>query len=430
VGIDLVHERDSFEPNSIDPSCLSCHTAILAQSGSGKSFMVGRLIEELLIKTKARVVILDPNSDFVRLPQIDAAVWQRPNFQQSFFPGENNEYFQTAWSKVSINVLSNRNLAHAQPLRINWGGLTDSERADVMDLNPIGQPELYWLLVLAGEVARDRWDNPAESDYDFEFFTHVAYEICEFLMGGEAPDDIVQNQFAQGLRPIGVSLSLRFRALISQLDAFDIWRSVGDNDKDIAEILPSHIDNPFATVIDLLSVDSDAERIALATRILASLWKSARDSYSGALRDLEDPDRRVPTFLVIDEAHNIVPAHRTSPAAERLANDVIRIAAEGRKFGLFLIVITQRPRKLEPSILSECDALLLMKMTNRGDLEYASEVFGFLPTDRLGIATELKVGDVLLYGRLGHNDKISHVAPRRTMQGGKSLDDNFWMNPY
>jgi hypothetical protein len=138
----------------------------------------------------------------------------------------------------------------------------------------------------------------------------------------------------------------------------------------------------------------------------------------------------VPTILVIDEAHNIVPARRTSPAAERLAADIVRIAAEGRKFGFFLLVVTQRPRKLEPSILSECDALFLMKMTNESDLKEAAEVFGFLEPVLVDEAKKLKVGEVFLQGRLGHTTTVWHAAPRRTRQGGKSLDDAYWMIPY
>ncbi|NVM24158.1 MAG: DUF87 domain-containing protein [Desulfobacterales bacterium] len=52
---------------------LGAKRPVLTQSGSGKSFLVGRLIEELVIKTNARVVVLDPNSDFVRLPEVDEA---------------------------------------------------------------------------------------------------------------------------------------------------------------------------------------------------------------------------------------------------------------------------------------------------------------------------------------------------------------------
>ncbi|HEY8030935.1 MAG TPA: DUF87 domain-containing protein [Methylocella sp.] len=46
------------------PSDLKAHTMVLGQSGSGKSFFLARLLEELLLRTKARVVAIDPNGDF------------------------------------------------------------------------------------------------------------------------------------------------------------------------------------------------------------------------------------------------------------------------------------------------------------------------------------------------------------------------------
>ena len=75
------------------PGSLACHTAIVAQSGSGKSFFLGRLIEELTLKTKARCVILDPNADFRRISEVvDGARWKgvKFDFQNSrgFLPHE------------------------------------------------------------------------------------------------------------------------------------------------------------------------------------------------------------------------------------------------------------------------------------------------------------------------------------------------------
>jgi DNA helicase HerA-like ATPase len=52
------------------------HTAIIAQSGSGKSFFLGRLIEEIMLKSKARCLILDPNGDFRRINEIDEELWR------------------------------------------------------------------------------------------------------------------------------------------------------------------------------------------------------------------------------------------------------------------------------------------------------------------------------------------------------------------
>jgi hypothetical protein len=430
MSIDLVLDRTTLAPGGIDAKRLGCHTAVLAQSGSGKSFMVGRLIEEILLKTKARVVVLDPNSDFVRLGEPAPKPWTITSWKPLFFPGETAELFESGWKVVQTVVLSNRNLPNARPLRINWGGLSDSERAHAMGLDEGKQAELYWMLVLAGEIARNRWIEGVETDYDFEYFRGVANELCDYLMGDEAPDDIAKHSLAGSLRTLGPTIALRFRELVARLEAFDIWHSVGDEIDDIAEVIGARPDCSSAVVVDLLSVESEAERIALTLRTVDTLWKSARENYSNALRDIEEDDRRVPTILVIDEAHNIVPTSRSSSGAERLAADIIRIAAEGRKFGLFLLVVTQRPRKLDPSVLSECDGLFLMKMTNSSDLEYASETFGFLPSEVLQQAQGLGVGDVFLLGRLGGTSTVWHVSPRRTMEGGRSLDDKYWTTPH
>lgn len=429
MPIEVVLNRDTRIAEHIDPRALGCHTAVLAQSGSGKSFLIGRLIEELLIRTKARIVVLDPNSDFVRLPEIDGAVWKEPALRPWFFPGEGLKAFKSQWKLVKSIVLSNRNLPNTHPLRISWGGLSDDERANVMGIESVAQPELYWSLVLVGDVARARWTDDGEPEYDFEHFRTVADDFCDFLLGKDVPNDISTKPLAVSLRGAGAGLALRFRALIYSLESFEIWRAVGDEEKDIADVLTSESSEHSATVIDLLSVDTEAERLALTTRALAALWKVARDTYSATLRDIEEPDHRVPTILVVDEAHNIIPARRTSQAAERLATDIVRIAAEGRKFGFFLLVVTQRPRKLDPSVLSECDGLFLMKMTNVSDLKGAAEVFGFLDPVVIEEAKKLKVGDVFLQGRLGRTSTVWHAAPRRTRQGGKSLDDDYWIIP-
>jgi uncharacterized protein len=435
VSLKIVLNRDSAEIHPIDPRLLGCHTAVLAQSGSGKSFLVGRIIEELLLGTKARVVVLDPNSDFVRLPAVDEDAWINPQIKKWHYPDDTRGAFASMWADTKHFILTNRNLPTSESLRINWGGLTDRERSDVMDIDAAAEPELYWSLVLAGEIARNRWDSgkssSTEPDYDFEYFRKIANEVCDFLLGGDGQPDIASSPLSATLRSARSNVPLRFRTLIESLEQFEIWRANGAGELDIADVLRIPPTHPTAVVIDLLSVNTEAERLALASRSLAAIWEGARDAYSQSLlSNPNDVDQRVPTFVVIDEAHNLAPLQRKSPAAERLAADIIRIAAEGRKFGLFLLVVTQRPRKLDPNVLSECDALFLMKMTNSSDVAAAIELFGFLQPGVGQQAKYLKVGEVFLQGRLGGTETVWHVAPRRTRQGGKSLDDTYWSSPY
>ena len=72
-------------------------------------------------------------------------------------------------------------------------------------------------------------------------------------------------------------------------------------------------------------------------------------------------------LIVIDEAHNVCPA-RPADALTALATEhAVRIAAEGRKFGLYLLVCTQRPQKVQENIISQCDNLVLMRMDSAAD---------------------------------------------------------------
>ena len=76
-------------------------------------------------------------------------------------------------------------------------------------------------------------------------------------------------------------------------------------------------------------------------------------------------------LIVIDEAHNVCPAEPAATPLTALATEqAVRIAAEGRKFGLYLLVSTQRPQKVHENVLSQCDNLVLMRMNSAADLAH------------------------------------------------------------
>ena len=64
----------------------------------------------------------------------------------------------------------------------------------------------------------------------------------------------------------------------------------------------------------------------------------------------------------------------------RLSSDrAVQIAAEGRKYGLYLLTSTQRPNKVHENVVSQCDNLLLMRMNSQADLADLSRLFSFVP---------------------------------------------------
>lgn len=71
---EIGHHQDS-DLLRVSADRMDNHTIIVAQSGSGKSFSPGRLIQELLMRTLYRSLIFDPNGDFSRMDQLNQDVW-------------------------------------------------------------------------------------------------------------------------------------------------------------------------------------------------------------------------------------------------------------------------------------------------------------------------------------------------------------------
>ena len=111
-------------------------------------------------------------------------------------------------------------------------------------------------------------------------------------------------------------------------------------------------------------------------------------------------DRQVPILLVCEEAHRYIPADdKLGFASTRKA--ISRIAKEGRKYGVSLAIISQRPSELEPSTLSQCSTIFSMRLSNELDQNFvraavpdgASELLSFLPS--LGVAEAMVFGEAV-----------------------------------
>jgi len=180
-------------------------------------------------------------------------------------------------------------------------------------------------------------------------------------------------------------------------------------------------------LVDLASLPGYRQRLVVADAALAALWDVARESWISAIKEPSEKDSRFPVFIVVDEAHNLAPAEPESDTARIVLDTLVRIATEGRKYGLFLILVTQRPSRLHPSILSQCDNLCLLKMNNRLDLQLVENMFGFLPSGMVERTRNFRTGDALLCGNLVEKPVYLHAAPRRTAEGGRNLEDGFWL---
>ena len=110
----------------------------------------------------------------------------------------------------------------------------------------------------------------------------------------------------------------------------------------------------------------------------------------------DDRQRREPLLIVIDEAHNVCPAAAEDPLTALAADATVRIAAEGRKFGLYLLVSTQRPQKVHENVITQCDNLVLMRLNSAADTAFAQSVFSFVPPRLVEQAAAFRLGEALV----------------------------------
>ena len=148
-------------------------------------------------------------------------------------------------------------------------------------------------------------------------------------------------------------------------------------------ICPSDSSNGAITVIDLSLVP--AEVVHIVTAVIARMTLEALQRY----RRLND-GKTLPTTLVMEEAHTFIRRYASdseeTPTYSMCTQVFEKIAREGRKFGLGLVLSSQRPSELSATVLSQCNTFLLHRISNDRDQELVNKL---VPDNLRGMLREL-----------------------------------------
>jgi DNA helicase HerA-like ATPase len=133
---------------------------------------------------------------------------------------------------------------------------------------------------------------------------------------------------------------------------------------------------------------------------------------------------RLPALLVLEEAHTFAPGRPATAAERRAAATTRQIAQEGRKFGVGLVLISQRPSRLDETTLSQCNSHLVMRMVNPADQQFVRRVVETLGEEEASMLPDLDVGEALLSGQLTSFPVLVRVTPPKS-QGEREEQDAF-----
>jgi uncharacterized protein len=346
-------------PAELNAAGFGRHTFLCGQSGSGKSYAMVLVLEQLLLETDIPIVVLDPNSDATRLREladgVDAALAER-------------------WGEIAPRIaVRGAGREGDERLRLRFFDLDPALQQAVVGLNPL----------------RDR------DEFD------AMRRLIEAEKAGGSVEELTTLLRSQG-DPQLAALELRIRNL-GVLE----WAAWSRDSNDSGLLAELDRDDWRCLVVDLGSVALPAERSMIAAAVLAKLW--ARRA------------QRRPVLLVIDEAHNVCPPDPADELTAFATDLAVRIAGEGRKFGIYLLVASQRPLKVHENVLSQCDNLFLMRMNSAGDLARLGELFSFVPPGMLARATSFGLGESLVAGRVASHPMFARTGGRIASEGGSDV---------
>ena len=336
------------------------HTFWCGQSGSGKTYALGVLLEQLLLHTELPLLVLDPNADFVHLNE------PRPEAD----PAEGSGIGGT-----DMRIL------HSGPgsgnrVRTRFTDLSVASKAAVLQLDPVRDAGEFNVLL--------NYDTGA----DGATFDGSTFDGANYIASLRSSGNPGQAQLATRIENLQV------------LD-WDLWSRGGESVTDIIDT------RPRATVMELGGFSDPAEPKVAALAVLEHLWATRAE--------------RRPVLIVIDEAHNLCSPNPATPVERALTEQLIQIAAEGRKFGLWLFLSTQRPGKIHPNVLSQCDNLGLMRINSPRDLEELAGVFGYVPRELVNRSKDFVQGQGLFAGGFIEQATLAQMRNRVTLEGGSDV---------
>ena len=404
------------------------HLAILAMTGAGKSWAARRVIEQLATKHYP-IVIFDPHGDYTGLADVPALRGKVRRYFAQFPLFEED-------AETVAEIVNALGYELTDTMRTRFGDLFQAAKAFVtasgpggsrrpsgngpvaLLARPTGDPErLAWLAEAVGNpgIARDGVQP------DMALLAHLAEAGQLALQGGDAAAKGRLQEWgwpgfakytatdARTLEAIK-KRATKAAAVLRRMEATN-RRIAGD-----AEPLPT--DRGQLVRYGGISVVSLAGYTAEFQATIYSL-------VAEAIFDARVQDKlRYPALLVLEEAHTFVPGKAASAAERRAVATTKQIAQEGRKFGVGLLMISQRPSRLDETALSQCNSFIVMRMVNPADQQFVRRVIETLGEEEARMLPDLDVGEALLSGQLTNFPVLVRMkAP--VSQGEREEQDAF-----
>ncbi|MEA2525176.1 MAG: hypothetical protein QOF73_2403 [Thermomicrobiales bacterium] len=385
------------------------HLAILAMTGAGKSWTARRIIEELAAKNYP-IVIFDPHGDYTGLADVPGLSHRVRRFY-AWFPIFEQD------AETVVTVVESLGWQLAKTHRERFGSLFDAARAFISASPQELRQRTLWLADYLGRPNIAEWGLRPDL-YAFASVVEAVIKaskaddgesLAELSEWTGRTDIRLTRQQAQWLEAMPANLRTAARRL-RQMET--ISRKVSGTSEPMPLDRKDLVRYGQISVVALAGYHSDFQ---------ATLYALIADAIFSARVADELPYQ---ALLLLEEAHNFAPARAQTPAEQFAVNTTRQIAQEGRKFGVGLVLISQRPSRVDETTLSQCNSYVIMRMANPADQSYIRRVIETLGEDEADLLPDLDVGEALLSGQFINFPVLVRIKPPKS-QGEREEEDAF-----
>ncbi len=355
---------------------VSTHLAILASTGSGKSYTAGVIVEELMQPHNgAAVLIVDPHGEYHTMQSI-----------------QGDAQFHADGYKPEVKIFT------PDKIKVRFSTLTE---ADVKYLLPEGTSDkMAHFLSQAFTSLHERLKTEKRADYAYAYH--------------DLRDEVNAQKFGDEKKEGGN---------VSSIDGL-LWRMdsrFGKSDSIFTSSEHIELNDLFkpgrCTILQLSDIEQHEQQV-----IVGALLRRVNKARVSIVRG-ETPKERgdfvdYPVFTLLEEAHRFAPA-----GASVVSTNILKqILSEGRKFGVGIGLITQRPGKLDQDVLSQCMTQIIMRIVNPIDQQTVAQSVEGAGRAMLAELPALTKGQAVISGVGVNTPVMCRIRPRLTAHGGETFD--------
>ncbi len=381
------------------------HLAVLAMTGSGKSYTVGRIIERLVGINNATVVVFDPHGEYGKALaggklRFGDTTTDDPRDAKTL-PAIQDMLKRLTEAGAGVQVYTPQDAE----FRHKYAGenrelalqFDQFEMDDLSEILPgLTEPQQRVL-----DVAIRYWRKVEKAPRDINRLRDLLGDGLDELRSW---DELSEAEASALSGRSAAVASMKLRRILMEAKAFFNVALPGPTD--IAQLIGRQGDRKGRMIIvDLQGLSDTAKQVI--TALLSSEILRAASSKTDPIR---------PVFMVYEEGHTFAPAGQPAISLRVIK----KVAGEGRKFGVGFAIVSQRPSKLDPDVTSQCNTIIAMRLKNPDDQRFilkVSDMFSKADVDELpGLST----GEALVSGRSIVAPLLVKVGTKALIHGGES----------